>query len=67
MRTAHDTLSRTRATVTRRLSGLEIHQAFQLATIASATNAHTRTTKSAVVSRRRLLAKAERLASVEAV
>jgi hypothetical protein len=59
------TLTTARRQTSKALRGLEIPQAFQLATIASATNAHTRTTKSAVASRRRLLAKAERLAGVQ--
>ncbi len=57
-------LPTTRTQVTKRLAGLELPTCFQLATISAAELALTRKTQSAKASRRRLLDKATRLASV---
>lgn len=59
-----NTLSRTRAQTTRRLSGLELPACFQVATINAAINATERQTVSAKASRRRLSDKAMKLAAV---
>lgn len=58
-------LSKHREITTKKLGAIELPACFALATIAAATNAHERTSKAAKASRRRLLEKAERLASVE--
>ena len=57
-------LTQTRRTVSRRLAGLAIPEAFSSATLASAINAHGRNTKAARASRARLLGKVERLEAI---
>ncbi len=59
------TLANLRRSTTAKLANCELPLAFQLATIAAATNALTRNTKSAKASRRRLSDKATKLAGVE--
>ena len=54
-------LANARRSVSARLQSVEIPLAFQLSTIAAASNAYERRTVAAKVSRRRLMAKVERL------
>jgi hypothetical protein len=63
--TTSQSLSTLRASTTRKLAALPLPDCFQSATINAALNAQERTTQSAKASRRRLLDKATKLASVE--
>jgi hypothetical protein len=60
---ATQSLPNARRSVSARLAGLELPEAFQLATISAASLSLDRTTVSAKASRRRLIDKATRLAS----
>lgn len=60
-------LARVRASTSAKLAGHPLPLAFQQATVASAANAYSRTTKSARVSRRRLNDKVEKIQAAEVV
>jgi hypothetical protein len=60
-----ESLTALRRRTTLALSGLELPDCFADATLAAAINAHERTSKSAKVSRRRLLGKVERIQAVQ--
>lgn len=58
-------VTQARRSTSAKLAKTELPSCFVLATIQAGINAHERSTKSAKASRRRLVAKAERLAGVE--